>query len=205
MHGFGAPGSDLVGLSRVIRVERGVRFAFPEAPLTTEFGGRAWWHVDFAETDRAIREGRLRDLMAREPAGIEDARGRAAETITALVKELSVPTGKLVLGGFSQGSMVSVDLALEQPELELAGLVVLSGTLLAEGRWGTRFPGRAGLRMFQSHGRRDPILPFAIAESLRDLATASGLVHTWVPFNGQHEIPATVLDGLGAFVAEALA
>jgi predicted esterase len=32
MHGFGAPGTDLVGLWRVLDVPGNVRFAFPEAP-----------------------------------------------------------------------------------------------------------------------------------------------------------------------------
>ncbi|MBW2687113.1 MAG: hypothetical protein JRE19_14540, partial [Deltaproteobacteria bacterium] len=32
MHGFGAPGTDLVGLWRVLGVPSSIRFAFPEAP-----------------------------------------------------------------------------------------------------------------------------------------------------------------------------
>lgn len=199
LHGFGAPGTDLVGLSRVIRVDRGVRFAFPEAPLTLDFGGRAWWHVDFVESERAQREGRLGDLMKREPPGLDDARAKAKETIDALATELSA--SRLVLGGFSQGAMLSVDLAMEFPDLELVGLVAMSGALIAEARWSKKVAARAGLRMFQSHGRRDPILPFATGEALRDLAVGAGLAHTWVAFNGQHEIPTSVLDGLGEFLA----
>ncbi|MGH7282639.1 MAG: hypothetical protein ACRELY_14020, partial [Polyangiaceae bacterium] len=33
MHGFGAPGDDLVSLWRVIDAPRGTRFIFPEAPI----------------------------------------------------------------------------------------------------------------------------------------------------------------------------
>ena len=39
MHGFGAPGNDLVPLARVLDVPREVRFAFPEAPLESRAGG----------------------------------------------------------------------------------------------------------------------------------------------------------------------
>jgi phospholipase/carboxylesterase len=203
LHGFGAPGFDLVGLSRVIRVDRAVRFAFPEAPIALDFGGRAWWHVDFVESERAWREGRIGDLIEREPPGIDDARAKAKETIDALATELSA--SKLVLGGFSQGAMLSVDLAIEHPDLSLAGLVAMSGALIARERWSKKAAERAGLRMFQSHGRRDPILPFATGEALRDLAVAAGLAHTWVAFAGQHEIPPPVVDGVGAFVAECFA
>lgn len=34
LHGFGAPGHDLVGLWRTLRVPEGTRFVFPEAPLS---------------------------------------------------------------------------------------------------------------------------------------------------------------------------
>ncbi|MEO1335555.1 MAG: hypothetical protein AAFV29_07910, partial [Myxococcota bacterium] len=33
MHGFGAPGTDLVGLAQVMKAPTGTRFVFPEAPL----------------------------------------------------------------------------------------------------------------------------------------------------------------------------
>src|SRR5262245_12603157 len=49
LHGFGAPGDDLVGLWRVLDVPRDIRFAFPEAPHGVPGGlvqGRAWWHLD---------------------------------------------------------------------------------------------------------------------------------------------------------------
>jgi phospholipase/carboxylesterase len=48
MHGFGAPGTDLVGLWRVLDVPRGVRFAFPEAPneIPGMPGAKAWWNLD---------------------------------------------------------------------------------------------------------------------------------------------------------------
>ncbi|MBW2213652.1 MAG: hypothetical protein JRF48_04305, partial [Deltaproteobacteria bacterium] len=48
MHGFGAPGTDLVGLWRVLDVPSSMRFAFPEAPheIPGMFGARAWWMLD---------------------------------------------------------------------------------------------------------------------------------------------------------------
>jgi phospholipase/carboxylesterase len=50
LHGFGAPGDDLVGLWRQLQVPRETRFVFPEATLALDaalFGtGRAWWMID---------------------------------------------------------------------------------------------------------------------------------------------------------------
>ena len=42
LHGYGAPGDDLLGLYEVLGMPRSFRFAFPEAPLGLDFGGRAW-------------------------------------------------------------------------------------------------------------------------------------------------------------------
>ena len=41
LHGFGAPGDDLVPLTRFLAVPRAVRFVFPAAPLLSAAGLRA--------------------------------------------------------------------------------------------------------------------------------------------------------------------
>ena len=51
LHGFGAPGDDLVSLADVLNVPTGTRFVFPEGPLSLSFGptdARAWWLIDMA-------------------------------------------------------------------------------------------------------------------------------------------------------------
>src|SRR4026208_7479 len=51
LHGFGAPGDDLVSLAGVMTVPAGTRFVFPEGPLSLSFGprdARAWWLIDRA-------------------------------------------------------------------------------------------------------------------------------------------------------------
>ena len=76
----------------------------------------------------------------------------------------------------------------------------MSGALIAASEWAALAPKRKGLPVLQSHGTRDPILPFATGEKLRDLLMSAGLEHTWVPFNGEHAIPGAVLDALGVFL-----
>ena len=56
-----------------------------------------------------------------------------------------------------------------------------------------------------SHGRADEILPFRVAEGLRDTLSAHGLPVEWVAFQGGHGIPAAVVDGVGAFLSRVLA
>ena len=58
--------------------------------------------------------------------------------------------------------------------------------------------------MFMSHGRSDELLPFAVAEGLRNTLMAHGMTVEWVPFRGGHEIPFNVVDGVGAFLGRVL-
>jgi phospholipase/carboxylesterase len=207
LHGFGAPGTDLVPLWRAIRVPREVRFAFPAAPIELdpdappEFSPRAWWMIDILRLQAAVQRGDTAALeLARErPAGMDDARSRVERFLDACESELGAPRERVVLGGFSQGSMLATDVALSS-ERSPAGLVILSGAPVAEPEWRKLAPGRAGLRVLQSHGRMDPILPFAGGEYLRDLLQGAGLAVEWMPFGGGHGIPEGVLERLGPFV-----
>ncbi len=205
MHGFGAPGDDLVGLHRVMRVPRETRFAFPAAPHETNmmpgFDSRAWWMIDMMELQTALMRGDLHALTTREPDGLDEARA----AIDALLTELrqALEPSALVLGGFSQGSMLAMDVALRTSQ-SVDALVILSGTLLARDIWIPRMKTLAGKRVFQSHGAQDPILPFAIAEELKRELVAAGANVSWNAFRGAHEIPPQVLDALCDFIRPVL-
>jgi phospholipase/carboxylesterase len=204
LHGFGAPGTDLVGLWRALEVPRETRFVFPAAPLLLGgmYGdGRAWWPIDMVALDRAMQRGEFRELAKDDPAELPAARAHVAALLDEVTAKLAPADGKLFLGGFSQGAMLACDLALTEPTRPLAGLVLMSGTLLAEARWGKLFAGRAGLRVLQSHGQQDPLLPFAMAERLRDALTKAGAHVEFLQFRGGHEIPMPVLTRLGVFLS----
>jgi phospholipase/carboxylesterase len=136
------------------------------------------------------------------PEGLADARAAVVALLDALRDdpELAPPGHRLVRGGFSQGAMLSLDVALRQPDRSLAGIVLLSGTLLAEEEWLPRIGARRGLPVFQSHGTEDALLPFGIAERLRDALQAGGLDVTFERFVGPHTIPHGTLTRLGAWL-----
>lgn len=212
-HGFGASGRDLVPLaaellSQAPALGDSVRFIFPAAPLALPgFGGdaRAWWPIDF-ESSVALRasgpQGRLA-LRSRVPEGLAQARRQLAACVEAVGVTSGLPASRVVLGGFSQGAMVTTDLALRQDEAP-AALVILSGTLIAEGEWRARAPRRKGLTVLQSHGRQDPLLPFEDAVALRDLLQDAGLRVEFLPFDGPHTIPLEALERLGTLLLSLL-
>jgi len=201
LHGFGAPGTDLVDLGRYLDIPN-TRFVFPEAPL--ELGGmygeaRAWWRLDLAKLEHDLRTGNASDRSKELPEGLPAVREQVGRFIDELAAKFKTTTERIVLGGFSQGSMVSIDVALHHAT-RLAGLVLLSSTIIAESAWAPLMTKAAGLPVFQSHGRGDALLPFSVAEQLRDKLKTAGALVEWHPFNGGHEIPPMVLSELATFL-----
>ncbi|MEM7678811.1 MAG: esterase [Myxococcota bacterium] len=208
MHGFGAPGTDLVGLTQVLRAPPGTRFIFPEAPISLSGpaafpmgDSRAWWMIDVEAIQRLVAVGEFRDLRNHEPEGIVEARERVVEMLDALDSSLKPP--KTILGGFSQGAMLATEVTL-QTERSLHGLMLFSGTLLAEHLWRPRMSTRAELPVFQSHGRADPVLPFTLAEALNTTMQQEGMKASFVAFDGGHEIGGPALIGANEFLAQHL-
>lgn len=124
-------------------------------------------------------------------------------TVDALCAAMKLPYGRVVLGGFSQGGMVSTDVALRLDEPP-AGLCILSGTLTSEPEWRSRAQARTGLPVFQAHGRQDPLLPLANAERLRDLFVSSGLTVDFHAYDMPHALVTEELKALAAFLAARL-
>jgi phospholipase/carboxylesterase len=210
----------LVTLWRYLNVPDEVRFLFPAAPLNLDMGfgdARAWWMFDMERVAQARDQGQWDELSQEIPRGLSPARTQMQDVLSGLspartqmqdvlslaIESLSVPSQSLVLGGFSQGAMLSTDLVLHS-DIPFAGLALLSGALIAKQEWLTRLPNRQGLPVFQSHGTDDPILAFSMAKQLREHIQLAGLPVSWVEFRGGHEIPIQVLEGLGTFLKSVL-
>ncbi|WP_342379007.1 phospholipase [Myxococcus stipitatus] len=205
-HGFGAPAGDLVPMAAQLLamhppLAQRVRFILPGAPLSlADRGmptGRSWFPIP-----DAILLGQMRDwpAFAKEvPPGLPAARRALMSVVAAVSAATKLPYSKIVLGGFSQGGMVTTDVALRLEECP-AGLCILSGTLIAEPEWRQKAKARQGLPVFQGHGRYDPLLPFATAEHLRDTLVQEGLSVDFFPFDGQHTIDDEEQERMAAFL-----
>lgn len=210
MHGYGAPGDDLVGIGGALDAPPGTTFVFPEAPMALGDAAlmsllgdaRAWWQIDIGRYQRAIMQGTLDSLVNDIPDGLKEAREQLVEMLDVYERETKTPGERIVLGGFSQGSMLALDVAL-RTKRPLAGLAVLSGTLLAASEWLPLMAGRKDLRVFQSHGTQDPILPFAVAERLRHVLEEAGMHVSFTEFDGGHGIPPQVMRDLGTWLKTA--
>ena len=186
LHGWGAPGDDLVALGQRLRASSGgtLRVAVPEAPLRWPGGGLAWWQIDALGPRPA-------DRWDERPDGLEAAR-RDLEALIA-----SIDASDVAIAGFSQGGMLAMEVGLRSDRVRT--IASLSGGPLNADAWVERADDE---RVFLSHGRRDPLLRFDAAERLQRRLGEAGADVTWVPFDGPHAIPPVVVQRLGAFLRE---
>lgn len=209
LHGFGAPGTDLVGLAQSLRAPPRTRFVFPEAPEVADVGmpppyeGRAWWHIDMLNLQLAVLGQNWDALAAHVPEGLAEARAKLNDFLGALELRLGTGDAPLVLGGFSQGAMLSTDVVLHS-ERRFDGLLLFSGSLIARADWLSRIEQRPPIPVLQSHGRQDPVLPFRVAEQLHKEFSGHGWPAKWVPFDGGHGIGAEALRAANDFLAQVL-
>lgn len=211
-HGYGASGTDLLDIATYFmraddRLANHVQFIVPEAPLSLASigmpGGRAWWHLDVEKLVRAVELGEFRNLRNDHPDGLPVAREQLQKVIDHVLATTGLPMSSVVLAGFSQGSMLATDVALRSAEPPGA-LIVWSGTLLCESTWQELAAKRGSLRVLQSHGHTDQILPFDAAVWLRDLFEASGLDIEFIEFPGVHTIPMQALNRTTQLLIELL-
>lgn len=204
-HGFGAPGDDLVSvgahlLMQFPELEDQVQFIFPAAPLSLAEmgmpGGRAWWPLDMDRLNLAIQQRDDSQLRHYSPPGLPAARAQMLKLIQEIQASCLHSPDQIFLGGFSQGAMLTVDVALHM-ESPPAGLAIWSGALLNEAVWSERMSRLKDVRIIQSHGREDPILPYESALSLKELLVAAGANVNFLGFRGPHTIPKEALSAFG--------
>ena len=111
LHGFGAPGDDLVPLWRMIDVPNEIRFLFPAAPLSLNLGfgeSRAWWMLDMERLTLARAQGQWDTLIREIPAGLQAAHDQLMKFLDQAKHHMHIPSQHLAIGGFSQGSMLGL-------------------------------------------------------------------------------------------------
>jgi phospholipase/carboxylesterase len=197
LHGWGAPGDDLVPLARELDRPR-TRFFVPAGPLPEMGGGRGWWHLD--PTDRPAHAWDDQEAAGHQPHRQVLAARTAIQTVLRTIQTRYRPDA-LLLGGFSQGAMLSLDVALcADPGVQR--VFALSGVMLADSLPALKAPRPTRPPVFVSHGRQDPVLPYQAGAKAKDLLERHGYQVDFHPFEGGHGIPPEVVEALRGFLFE---
>lgn len=209
-HGFGAGGDDLVGLAnellQIAAPENPLMMVFPAAPISLEDqgmpGGRAWWLLSIQRLISAMEEGRFEQIREEVPEGIDDAREKLTGCIEAALKLANVDASRMLLGGFSQGAMLSVETACLGLATPPAKLCLYSGALICEKRWRPKMHVLKSTEILQSHGTMDPILPLQTGLWLKEVLEANECEVDFIQFDGPHTIPFDAIERTGAMLAD---
>jgi len=199
MHGLGADGSDFVPIVPELgQLPRAVRFVFPHAPMrpvtiNAGYVMRAWYDIKALAIDRREDEVGVRASHA------------LVETLIARERSRGIPVERLVLAGFSQGGAIALFTGLRQPE-RLAGIMALS----------TYVPVAAALAreeqaanhdtpIFMAHGTEDPVVPYRLGTSSRDLLRELGHAVEWHDYPMPHAVCPDEIADIAAWLARVLA
>ncbi|MFQ5580875.1 MAG: alpha/beta hydrolase [Nitrospiria bacterium] len=142
LHGRGTTGKDLMPLADEIAFPS-LRWIFPDAPFPflEDFDGRMW----FASPPE-------------QHGGIIKSRILLSELLDHLIVENQIPSRKIVLMGFSQGAVMSLDVGIRF-HLPLAGLIAMSGFLHSpETVPEEKSPASAEMPILLVHGMADPVV-----------------------------------------------
>ena len=186
LHGYGADGADLLGLADPLAPHLpDTLFLAPDAPEPCAGNpfGRQWFPIPWLDGSS----------QAAAAAGL----ARAAADLNAFLDDLLEAEGltpaQLALVGFSQGTMMALEVAPRRAA-PLAGVVGFSGRLLRPEALAAETLARPPVLL--AHGNMDPVVPFADMGLAGDALVAAGFdtfTHV-MPQTGHGISP----DGLGA-------
>ena len=118
----------------------------------------------------------------------QHSRAVVAETIRLASEQLGVPAERVIVGGFSQGGIMSLSLLLTQPEL-MHGVCIWHSRLLPEVLPLQVAPAQLqGRNAWISHGTLDQVIPLRSAHAIRDHLQALPVALSYHEYPCQHNI-----------------
>ena len=156
LHGRGADEHDLYPLLDLLDPERRLLGVTPGGPHHLPPGGRHWYALGGIPTP--------------DPATF----AATAPRLAALLDGLPVPMDRVVLGGFSQGTVMSYAMSLGPGRPRPAGLVAMSGFLPRVEGWPLEPERLRGVPVGIAHGSLDPVIPAQFAAEAEATLTAAG-------------------------------
>lgn len=163
LHGVGADGQDLLSLA----TEMGqhfpdMHFISPNAPFPFEnaYFGYQWFSLKDTSTSSLAQ-------------GLNEAMPHLNKFIDHQLKRFNLDESKLIVIGFSQGTMIALHTLLRRPK-PVALIIGLSGTLVDDGSLATEIQSRPDVLLM--HGDKDQIIPLNYLKVTYSKLTALGLV-----------------------------
>jgi len=197
LHGLGDSGDGWEdGMQLVQQLNPHVKFICPNAPtrkVTINYGMPmpAWY--DIASLDGTGTE----DLK-----GLEESRATVNELIAREVAQ-GIPTERIIVGGFSQGAVVSI-FSTYQHTSKLAGCISLSGYLAMADKFAERINSvNKDTPIIMFHGESDQVVNFGFGKRSYEFLQKFGLNVKFTPIpNMPHTATQQELEEVAKWVRE---
>ncbi|MEX2196102.1 MAG: hypothetical protein WD844_12520 [Thermoleophilaceae bacterium] len=191
LHGRGTSEHDLFPLLDALDPDARLVGVTPRAPFTLPPGGAHWY-------------GPVLRVGYPNPETFHESRELLGGWIDGLPDALGFPAGRLVLGGFSQGAVMSYALALGPGRPAPAGLIGLSGFIPRVDGFELDLDGRGAFPAALGHGSHDPVIGVEWGHEARDRLQAAGAEVLWRESPMPHAVDPAFVDDLREWLAEVL-
>jgi phospholipase/carboxylesterase len=191
LHGRGTSEHDLFGLLDVFDPERRLVGITPGGPLALPPGGRHWYAI--------------RRIGFPPPETFLPTYERLTRWFDALPEAFGVPVERTILGGFSQGAVMSYAVGLGRGRPAPAGILALSGFMPTVEGFELDLDGRAGYPVAVAHGALDQVIGVEWGRDARDRLTLAGADLLYRESPVPHTIDPRVIPDLTRWVEEAIA
>jgi phospholipase/carboxylesterase len=185
-HGRGTDENDLFPLIDALDPERRLLGATARGPLSLPPGGSHWYVV--------------RRVGYPDPETFHSTSAQAGEWLDSLLAEHGIPPERAILGGFSQGAVMTHTLGLGKGRPRPAGLIALSGFIPQVE--GFELGDATGLPVAIGHGTYDPVIGVEFGREARDRLTEAGADVTYRESPMAHTIDPAFLGDLRGWVGE---
>jgi phospholipase/carboxylesterase len=188
-HGRGADEHDLLPLADVLDPERRLLVVSPRGPLSLPPAG-AHWYV-------------IRDLGFPDPDTFLPTYELASSWHDDLRSQTGIPPERTILGGFSQGAVMTYALGLGKGRPRPAALVALSGFIPTVPGLELELEGELP-RVAVGHGAYDPIIGVEWGRRAKEALEAAGAEVTYRESPMQHSIDPRFAAELAHWIRESL-
>jgi phospholipase/carboxylesterase len=185
-HGRGADEHDLYPLIDALDPERRLLGATARGPLSLPPGGAHWYAV--------------RQIGFPDPETFHATYAQVGEWLDGLLAEHDIPPERAILGGFSQGAVMSYALGLGKDRPRPAGLIALSGFIPQVE--GFELGDATGLPVAIGHGTYDPVIGVEFGREARDRLQQAGADVTYRESPMAHTIDPGFLGDLRGWVSD---
>lgn len=182
-HGRGTSEYDLVPLLDMLDPSRRLLGLTPRGPLSLPPGGAHWYavaRIGFPDHDT-----------------FHATYTTAARWLDAALADAGVPMSATVLGGFSQGAVMSYALGLGAGRPAPAGILALSGFMPTVEGFELDLAGRDGFPVAIGHGTHDPVIGVEWGHDARDRLTAASADVTYREYPLPHAVEPRFVDEVG--------